>query len=280
MKARSRTRAGQTVQAIGQALVVAGVLLLLFVAYELWGTGLRTAQAQTRLNEDLSRAMVAVTAPLSPAAPDSDDRSAAAPEPSSAPTAPRLDISTLPETGMAAGRIEVPAIGLDWVFVQGVSVENLEEGPGHYPDTPMPGQAGNAAIAGHRTTYGAPFNRIDEVELGDAIIVATIQGRFQYTMSEQLIVAPSQIEVLAPIAGRNVLTLTSCHPKYSALQRIIVRADLASDPLPAVISPSTPSQSGPTVPIHPASILHPAASRCQARRLSVGLRWRGAGPPQ
>src|SRR3546814_9958345 len=89
----------------------------------------------------------------------------------------------------------------------------------------LPGPEGNAAIAGHRTTYGAPFNRIDELVPGDEIIVQTIQGEFRYTMTEQLIVSPSQVDVLDD-KGDNRLTLAACHPKYSARERIIVVAQL------------------------------------------------------
>ena len=114
-----------------------------------------------------------------------------------------------------------------------MALPDLKKGPGHYPETPLPGQEGNAAIAGHRTTYGAPFNRIDELEPGDEIHVETIQGSFTYLVTEQLIVSPTQVDVLAD-KGDNRLTLTACHPKYSARQRIVVVAQLAPDeqPLP------------------------------------------------
>src|SRR3546814_2018073 len=83
-----------------------------------------------------------------------------------------------------------PICGVDETIIEGVSLADRKHGPGHVPETPLPGQEGNAAIAGHRTTYGAPFNRIDELVPGDEIIVQTIQGEFRYTMTEQLIVSP------------------------------------------------------------------------------------------
>ena len=120
-------------------------------------------------------------------------------------------------------RIRIPDIGVDKIVVEGVQVSDLKRGPGHYPDTPLPGQPGNAAIAGHRTTYGAPFNRLDELEPGDEILVTTAQGAFRYEVQRQLIVSPDQVEVLDDF-GDDRLTLTACHPKYSARQRIVVVA--------------------------------------------------------
>ena len=126
-----------------------------------------------------------------------------------------------------------------------MSVEDLRKGPGHYRTTPNPGQAGNAAIAGHRTTYGAPFHRVDELEPGDPIFVTTAQGVFEYRVlgfpnpegGEDVgyfIVDPSDTWVLDQTPGRNLLTLTACHPKFSARQRIIVQAELVGDPAPTI----------------------------------------------
>ena len=130
-------------------------------------------------------------------------------------------------------QIRIPAIGVDKTVVEGVALSDLKKGPGHFPETPLPGQEGNAAIAGHRTTYGAPFGRIDELVPGDEVLVQTVQGEFRYLVSEQLIVAPTQVEVLED-KGDDRLTLIACHPKYSARQRIVVVAQLAPEvePLP------------------------------------------------
>ena len=143
----------------------------------------------------------------------------------------------MPE-GEPTAHLRIPAIGVDKIVVEGVSLDDLKKGPGHYPETPLPGQEGNAAIAGHRTTYGAPFNRIDELEKGDEILVETVQGDFRYLVEEQLIVSPSQVEVLED-KGDNRLTLTACHPKYSARERIIVVATLAPDEV-ALPPPAAP----------------------------------------
>ena len=129
------------------------------------------------------------------------------------------------------GRMVAPAIVVDWVIVHGVSIGDLKKGPGHYPDSPLPGQAGNVAIAGHRTTYGAPFYRINELRPGDDIVVATVHGEFRYVVTGQEIVDPSRVDVLDDL-GDDRLTLTSCHPRYSARKRIIVTAVLRGRPAP------------------------------------------------
>ena len=137
--------------------------------------------------------------------------------------------------------MHIPTLGVSKTVVEGVRVSDLRKAPGHYPNTVLPGQAGNAAIAGHRTTYGAPFGEIDELVPGNQIFVETIQGRFVYQVVAQgdghghLIVAPSAIEVLDQDFSEhpNRLTLTACHPKGSARQRIIVVAELVGDPVPS-----------------------------------------------
>ena len=142
------------------------------------------------------------------------------------------------DQGSAIARMQIPAIGVDKTVVEGVRVSDLRKGPGHYPTTPLPGQAGNASIAGHRTTYGAPFGEIDKLLPGDQIMVTTIQGEFIYEVVTQgeghghFIVAPNQVEVLDQDFSENPnrLTLTACHPKGSARQRIIVVAALMGDP--------------------------------------------------
>ncbi len=129
-------------------------------------------------------------------------------------------------------RIEIPAIGLDTIVVQGTSPSALRAGAGHYPQTPLPGQRGNVAIAGHRTTYGRPFNRINELKTGDPIILTTPVGRYTYVVSRPpWITNPYDWTVIAKTPDPE-LTLTACHPKGSANQRIIIRAKLTkSEPV-------------------------------------------------
>jgi len=202
--------------AVGRTCITAGVLILLFVAYQLWGTGIREAQAQNRLGDDFAEMLDEV---------DRTPSTTTTTVPGAPETAPTID--AVPE-GEPTARIVIPKIGVDKIVVEGVALPDLKKGPGHYPESPLPGQEGNAAIAGHRTTYGAPFGRIDELVAGDEITVETVQGEFTYRVTEQLIVSPSQVDVLED-KDDNRLTLTSCHPKYSARQRIVVVAELAAD---------------------------------------------------
>ncbi len=220
-------------------LIAVGVLMFAFVGYQLWGTGIQTAQAQNRLEnefEDLLAGSPTVTAPTT-AAPTTapveatpPDTSAPAPEPE--PTAPSTTVAAAvlqpPPLGDPLARLEIPSIGLDRIVIAGVRSSDLEDGPGHFPETPLPGQYGNAAIAGHRTTHGQPFFRIDEVAVGDDIVVETLAGRFTYVVTGQQIVGPDAYQQVIPTVDPSVatLTLTSCHPKYSARQRIVVTAAL------------------------------------------------------
>jgi sortase A len=219
--------------AIGRACITAGVLILLFVAYQLWGTGIREAQAQSQLESEFEQRIGAQL-------DDVDDTSTTAPpttQPS--PSAP-------PAEGDAVAHLRIPAIDVDKIVVSGVQVDDLKRGPGHYPDSPLPGQPGNAAIAGHRTTYGAPFNRLDELEQGDEILVTTVQGAFRYEVRDTLIVNPDQTEVLDDF-GDDRLTLTACHPKYSARQRIVVVAALTGEAAPvSEVPPSATADAGGT----------------------------------
>ncbi len=129
--------------------------------------------------------------------------------------------------GDAIARLELPSIGVDKIVVAGVDKNDLKKGPGHYPETPLPGQLGNSAIAGHRTTFGQPFFDVDKLQNGDTIVVTTLSGRFVYRVTGQQIVSPSDYQVIATTdPTRATLTLTSCHPKYTARERIIVYADL------------------------------------------------------
>ena len=129
------------------------------------------------------------------------------------------------QDGKPIGRIQIPAIDADYVLIQGTEEADLKRGPGHYPDTALPGQGRTVAIAGHRTTYGAPFNQIDKIEKGDSITVEMPYGKFSYKVTNTRIVDPSQTSIVDDV-GRERLVLTSCHPLYSAAQRYAVFADL------------------------------------------------------
>ena len=140
--------------------------------------------------------------------------------------------------GAAVGRIRIPAIGADYVVVNGTDTDTLKKGPGLYPETPFPGVPGTTAIAGHRTTYGAPFREIDKIGRGDRIVVDMPYGRFTYEFEKQEIVAPSAVEVIRRV-GHDRLVLSACHPLYSAAQRIIVFARLVrAEPKGAAAAPA------------------------------------------
>jgi len=223
---------------LGRVILVVGVLVLLFIPYLLWGTGLITAQAQHDLRQQflasqrLHHRSTAVRPPRVPTSP-----------PTVAPTIPA------PAAGSAVGIISIPRISLSMVIVEGTDAEQLRSGPGHYPGTPLPGQAGNAAIAGHRTTYLHPFYNLDALAPGDPIDVLTGQGWFVYRVTSSQAVAPTDVAVVAP-TPTPVLTLTTCNPRYSASQRLVVHAALVADvltgsPQPATVTRPTPVDTAP-----------------------------------
>ncbi len=128
-------------------------------------------------------------------------------------------------TGAAIGRISISKIGASFDIVQGTDTSSLEKGPGHYPTTSLPGLGQTVAIAGHRTTYLAPFRRIDVLGSGDQIVVRMPYGRFTYVVQTRRIVLPTALWVINNV-GYDRLVLSACHPLYSAAQRIIVFARL------------------------------------------------------
>jgi sortase A len=139
------------------------------------------------------------------------------------------------ETGQPIGRIEAPAMdGLNAVVVQGTDTASLQRGPGHYPETPFPGQGGTVGIAGHRTTYLAPFRHIDSIETGDTIVLKMPYGTFVYRVEKTAIVDPSDVGVVKKV-GYERLVLSACHPLYSAEQRYIVFARLVRERLAGAV---------------------------------------------
>jgi sortase A len=218
----------RAVRGTGKTLIALGVLILLFVGYQLWGTGLAHDRNQRNLRSQFAKDLAGATTTV--------------PAPTATPTtAPPTTLPALLSQGDAAAVIDIPKIGLDEVVVEGVGVEELKKGVGHYPDTKMPGEKGNAALAGHRTTYGHPFNRIDELVPGDEITVTTRVGTFKYSVMEKKVVTPETVSVLDDTPDSR-LTLTTCHPMYSAEKRLIVVAKLMSAPIePPAGAPTTPS---------------------------------------
>ena len=128
--------------------------------------------------------------------------------------------------GDAVGRLALPTLDRRYTMVHGTDTATLRKGPAHYPETPLPGEGGTVAIAGHRTTYGAPFRPLDRLRPGDPIVVTMPYGEFTYRVERTRIVPPDALWVKRPVAYERVI-LTACHPLYSAAKRIVVFARLA-----------------------------------------------------
>ncbi|MEI6199446.1 MAG: sortase [Actinomycetota bacterium] len=191
---------------LGRTMIAAGLLLLSFVAYQLWGTGIAEGRAQRSLATEF------VT--QQPATPD---------------------------FGGLVGRITIPSIGVSKFVVAGVRLADLQRGPGLFPGSPLPGQKGNVAIAGHRTTYGAPFSRINEIHDKAIITLESRDGTFTYVVNgEPKVISATDTAVTATTDAETAsLTLVSCYPKWASSQRIIVVATLDSTVAPLPATPFT-----------------------------------------
>ncbi len=230
--------------AVGRVVLVSGVLVLLFIPYLLWGTGLQTARSQAQLRTEFANAQrrAGVSIAGHPVVPKKGD-----PISQLKVAAPISD----PALGTALGVITIPAIDLSMVVVEGTGDDQLRSGPGHYPGTPLPGEAGNSAIAGHRTTYLHPFYNLNDLVAGDSITIETVQGIFLYHVTASLIVAPNDVSVIAATTTPT-LTLTTCNPRFSATQRLVVHASLVASILshakvaPATVTPKTPNANANT----------------------------------
>ena len=132
------------------------------------------------------------------------------------------------KTGDAVGRIELPSLDRRYVVVQGTDTGSLRKGPGHYPKTPMAGEGGTVAIAGHRTTYGAPFRTIDKLKEGQPIVLDMPYAKLTYRVERTRIVPPTALWITDRVPGPERLVLSACHPLYSAAKRIIAFARLRS----------------------------------------------------
>jgi sortase A len=264
----------RVVGAVGRLLILVGVLVLAFVAYQLWGTGLQEARAQDRLDRQFRDALAQSAATPTTTTADGSVTTTIPPDGEAAD--PANDTPAAIENGDAIARLQIDKIGLDKLVVQGTGVPDLRKGPGHYAGTPMPGASGNVAIAGHRTTYGAPFGDIDQLAPGDLIELTTLGGKFEYRVlsadkaapgrgedptSGHFVVKPTDVFVLGDF-GDNRLTLTACHPKYSARERIVVAAEL-------VVPVSETSTTATTVA--PVGTTQPPSSAASAPDLDQGL---------
>ena len=198
------------IRSVGELCITAGLVVLLFVAYELWGTGAYTQAQQHKLSDELTRSWNAGAGKV---------------------TTERVRLGH----GVALIRIPRLGKGFHYVVIEGVSVADLRKGPGHYPGTALPGQIGNFVVSGHRTTYLAPFNKLGELRDGDRILIDTRASQYVYKVTTTKVVQPDDVAVASPVPEhpranptKRLITLTTCNPKYSAAQRLIVYGQLIS----------------------------------------------------
>jgi sortase A len=213
----------RAVEIIGRVLIGLGVVVLLFTAYQIWGTAIQEAHTQSALrktlvqetNNDKIRQALTDAAAL--------DKLPDGPPVTAVHTA-------APPEGEPVGDIRIPGIGVNQIVVEGTNTPDLRKGPGHYTGTPLPGQEGNAAVAGHRTTYGHPFYNLDAVKVGDPIVLTTLQGIFVYDTTRSWVVSPSDTTVIAN-SDASLVTLTTCNPRFSATTRLVVQGKLVHSQL-------------------------------------------------
>jgi sortase A len=219
-QSRAAVAARWLVGAVGELLITAGAVLLLFVAWQLWWTDVEANRSQSATVEALA-----------------EDFQRPVPSPTASPTSttPISDLPTSVAPGQAFGILRIPRLGEEWArpVLEGIDPGTLQDGIGHYPKTALPGAVGNVGLAGHRTTYGRPFHDIEQLRPGDKLVIETARGHTVYAVDRHAIVPPTATDVIAPVPQRPGaspteawLTLTTCHPKYSAEQRYIVFARL------------------------------------------------------
>lgn len=211
------------IQVIGWTLIWSGAFIFGYVGWQLYGTDLVNARVQDQASEDLDQSFEAERA-------DPPETTEVVPEDGSPGSAPiQYFIPDSPNGGDGFALLTVPTLGLEAVVFEGVDRDTLTKGPGHMPGTPLPGQEGNAVISGHRTTYGRPFHDFDLLQPGDLIEVETSIGTHVYEVRESQIVQPDDVWVTENRDG-GWLTFTTCNPKYSARERLIVFAEMVSGP--------------------------------------------------
>jgi sortase A len=132
-------------------------------------------------------------------------------------------------TGKPIGRIELPTLHRHYVVVQGTGEGTLRKGPGHYPGTRFPGEGRTVAIAGHRTTYLAPFRTIDQLKPGNPIVLKMPYGTFTYSVEKTQVVSPNALWITRDVPGEERVVLSACHPLYSASHRIVAFARLVNE---------------------------------------------------
>jgi sortase A len=235
------SRTNQAIRLTGELLITLGLIVFLFIGYELWFTGLYTEHAQSTLKGQLATEWASPAPPTTTAGPTSSaspsSPASGSPSPTSVPVASAPTVAPIALPGDAIGIIRIPRLGTKYGYaiVEGVSTDDLKKGPGHYPGTANPGGIGNFVVSGHRTTYLAPFNGIGELVVGDAIVIETRDTWYTYLVTKTQTVLPTDTAVVLPVPGQPrakatqaLITLTTCTPKYSASHRLIVTGLLQS----------------------------------------------------
>jgi sortase A len=205
------------VRGVGLTLVGMGLFILYFLFYELVGTSGTVSRDQAALRRSLERQWASQPAPTGPGRTSGRPVQAVRPIPNGRPLA----------------LLEIPKIGLQRVLLEGADRDDLRKGPGHISTTALPGQPGTVGVAGHRTTSGAPFCRLDELAKGDRVVIMTQATVFTYTVRRTAIMRPSDTEVLDDVRGSagkpsSTISLVTCDPRYSARQRLVVFGELTS----------------------------------------------------
>lgn len=221
----------RNIQIFGWTLIWSGVFIFGYLGWQLFGTDVVTAGVQAEAQEELTEEFVVAQLELpAPAAIDPEEYLVTEGEvPSEIPELVEFHAEEIPDTGEAFAFIRIPVIGVDHVLFEGTDRTTLKSGPGHMTGTPLPGQAGNSVLSGHRTTYGGPFFDFDLLEEGDEIEVETAIGTHTYAIREIQVVEPTAFWVTGERPG-GWLTLTTCEPKFSARQRLVVFAEMVSGP--------------------------------------------------
>ena len=245
LKGAKRGRGSLAVQVIGELLITAGLVLVLFVVWELWWTNIESDRRQEQAMEELFSGFGTPPASAGAAAPENYG-----------------DPSVLPVPGAEGdtfAAIYIPRFGPEHArpVTQGVGTEVLDTlGLGHYPETAMPGEVGNFALAGHRQTHGQVLDAVDTLVPGDRIYVQTAEGYYTYVYRNSQIVLPDQVDVLAPVPtqpgtvpSERILTLTTCNPRFGSQERFIAYAVMeswqpASAGPPAEIAAITAAKTG------------------------------------
>ncbi|MFH1329034.1 MAG: sortase [Actinomycetota bacterium] len=239
---KRRSPAALILRIVGWTALAAAVVLGGFVAYQMWYTNVQAGRAQDRLGSEFAlrvQAAAPITGtydpeslPLAPIVVPSALDTAAGLDAGVLPAGedpPELILEAAPALGGPIGTILIPKARVDWVVVEGGRRSDLTLGAGHMPWTPLPGQPGNAVISGHRTTYGAPFRHLDDLEPGDIVTVTTTIGTHIYQVVEVRAVDPNDTWVMDQWRGA-WLTLTTCHPEFLATQRLVAISRLIDGP--------------------------------------------------